>query len=529
MNTHKRQQAMRSRERHVPLALALAPTPAPAPFGTAAASALAAQGVVTAPVCVPGPGQRCEHALVDQSLNALLHDYDQQMRGRFESIEDVLRTLSGFQHERDFSARAQALSRQRLGFELPADWLDNAWSGGLCMASLHAHAMFKTVERCVQSTAGDRAPWLQRLPVQASTLAYLGLHTVDITPCADGRLQGLVPFILRTAPCDSVSVKSYAGALFDIETDVADWTHRELLRLAGAWGDIGQGYLKVAVYHFSSSAPGHQGCAAHGSQDGVAVKAAIDRLHGLCAAIDYTYGQGAAPHVVLIGVDTDLDALRVHLSDAAGQLQAQRFIDGASLYQTTLGLGAKDARRSVADAVASHLHDLGHAPQAPAMRGLAQLAAIWLEANFSQMEYVVAHHQGRYAVIGHDEQFVCAGDTLPQLQLRNQFYYAHLDTVEEGSADLDVALQIFNGLNIRRGLGMPILVHFTYVEQVPGSQQRALERGVRVAHAIEQRFAALQQSRQLFCRVAVSDRESGRWELLGSDAGSGAGNAPAAH
>jgi len=27
-----------------------------------------------------------------------------------------------------------------------------------------------------------------------------GYHTVDISPCADGRLQGLLPFVLRLAP-----------------------------------------------------------------------------------------------------------------------------------------------------------------------------------------------------------------------------------------------------------------------------------------------------------------------------------------
>jgi hypothetical protein len=44
--------------------------------------------------------------------------------------------------------------------------------------------------------------------------------------------------------------------MFDVEGDVADWTHRELDRLAGfiPGGEAGN-YLKIAVYHYSTSNP----------------------------------------------------------------------------------------------------------------------------------------------------------------------------------------------------------------------------------------------------------------------------------
>ena len=165
---------------------------------------------------------------------------------------------------------------------------------------------------------------------------------------ADCRLQGLLPFVLRTAPAPVVWVKAYAGALFDVEHDVADWTQRELERLTGAIeGGERLDYLKVAAYHYSSSAPCDQGCAAHGGHDAAAVAAAIERLHALQVAVDNTYGHGAAPQVLLLGVDTDCDAIRIHLPDASGQLRAERYLDSAALYRATLGLSAAAVQQAL--------------------------------------------------------------------------------------------------------------------------------------------------------------------------------------
>lgn len=476
---------------------------------TTAVSAMpAAPAALPNPACVPGPGRSCRHALTDTDLNAALHAYEQTVRGRFESIEDVLRTLSAWQHERDFVERAQALARQRLDFEWPLAALENAWVAGLDMAALHAHAMFETIRRCVALAPQDGAAWRARLPVQPEQLRACGVHTLDVSPCADGRLQGLLPFVLRTAPHDHVVVKAYAGALFDVELDVQDWTQRELERLTGLIeGGQALDYLKVAVYHFSSSHPQHEGCAAHGSHDARAVAAAIERLHALRAAVDNTFGDGAAPLVMLMGVDTDLDAIRIHLPDARGQVHAERFLDAATLYRETLGLDADTARRCLHEAVAAHARDLGGVlARQPGDDGLVRLAALWLQANLSQIEYVIEHHGGRYAVIGHDEFFVCVGDALPPLQLRNQYYHAHLDTVEEGTADLDVGVKIFTGLNLRRGLALPVLVHFTYSSRVPGARQRAVARGQRVLAAIRARYRHWDERGLLHGRVAVSDR-----------------------
>jgi carboxysome shell carbonic anhydrase len=459
------------------------------------------------PACVLGAGQRCEHVLVDQALNRSLYEYETRIRGRFASIVTTLKTLSAMQHELDFLSQAQRLAQQQLGYTLPEHLLNGAWVAGLDMRALHAYCVFHTFKMCVDAVESDQAPWRDRMALDSAFLLECGYHTVDISPCADGRLQGLLPFIFRLAPSDAVYVKAYAGVMFDIEGDVADWTRRELERLSGAMpGGDESNYLKVAAYHFSTSNPGHEGCAAHGSNDTMATQQALNRLDQLRAAIDNTFGQGAAPDVLLVGVDTDLDAIRVHLPDATGSVNPHRFVDSAQLYRETLGMSVEAARMHIADAVARAEHAGGWAQGSGEMSpGMRALVLRLLEANLSQIEYVIQHHGGRYAVIGHNERFICAGEAMSELQLRNKFYFAHLDTVEEGAADMDVGIKIFTGLNIRNGLAVPVLIHFHYSSRVPGARERAVERCKRVKSAIAARYPTLNEQGLIRCQMAISD------------------------
>ncbi|MFN3750935.1 MAG: carboxysome shell carbonic anhydrase [Thiobacillus sp.] len=460
------------------------------------------------PACVVGPGQRCEHALVDQALNQRLYAYEQQVRGRFTAIVDTLKTVSAFQHEVDFVTRAQRYALDRLGYELPADLLEDAWVAGLNMRALHSYCTFRSFKECIEHADADQAPWRERMALDADFIQGCGYHTVDVSPCADGRLQGLLPFIFRMAPNDNIQVKAYAGAMFDVEGDVADWTHRELERLAGALpGGEAANYLKIAVYHFSTSLPCEQGCAAHGSQDSRAVESALARLNELRAAIENTFGRGAAPEILLVGVDTDIDAIRVHLPDANGDVNPYRYVDTGDLYRETLGLDAAAARAHITAAVARAETADGWAEGEGGMNpGMRRLVLRMLEANLSQIEYVIQHHAGRYAVIGHDEAFICAGEATNYVQMRNKYYYAHLDTVEEGAADMDVGIKIFSGLNIRHGLAVPVLVHFHYSSRVPGARERTVQRCRRVKAAIEARYRQLHEQGLLNCQMAVSDR-----------------------
>jgi carboxysome shell carbonic anhydrase len=448
------------------------------------------------PACVIGPGESCEHALVDEELNRRLYAYEETVRGRFTPIVDTLKTISAFQHELDFESRAQRIALDRLGYELPAKLLEAAWVSGLDLRALHSYCIFRSFKECISNTDADRAPWSDRMMIDAAFISACGYHTVDVSPCADGRLQGLLPFVFRVSPDAPVNVKAYAGVMFDVEDDVADWTRRELLRIA----DNDQGnYLKIAVYHYSSSHPGDQGCAAHGSNDEKATRAAADRLAEMRAAIENTFGIGAAPDTLLVGMDTDTDALRVHLPDNESGNCPKRFVETAKLFNDTLGMSKAAASEEISLAVAEAEAGCGTRP------GMRQFILRLLEANFSQIQYVIQHHAGRYAVIGHNERFICAGEAMSELQLRNKFYFAHLDTVEEGAADMDVGIKIFTGLNISHGLAVPVLVHFHYSSRVPGARERAVLRCKRVCKAIESRYARLHEQGLLHCQIAVSD------------------------
>ena len=458
------------------------------------------------PACVLGAGQRCEHALVDGELNRRLAAYETTVRGRFTAIVDTLKTISAQQHEIDFVARAQRIAQDRLGYELPANTLESAWVAGLDMRALHSYCIFRSFKTCVDEVDVDQAPWRERMVLNAEFLRDCGYHTLDVSPCADGRLQGLLPFVLRLPPNDSVMVKAYAGAMFDVEADMADWAARELDRLAGD-ESLELNYLKLAVYHFSSSHTCTQGCAAHGSNDKQATESALTRLYELRDAVENTYGIGAAPDILLIGIDTDTDSLRIHLPDGNGDVNAYRYVDTAQLYKDTLGLSRDQARARLADAIVQAERMGGWAEgQGEMLPGMRALVLALAEANLSQIEYVIQHHAGRYSVIGHDEELICAGEAMDELQLRNQFYFAHLDTVEEGAADMDVGIKIFTGLNVKNGLAVPVLVHFHYSSRVPGSRERAVARARRVKAAILARYPHLAEQGLLNCQMAVSDR-----------------------
>jgi carboxysome shell carbonic anhydrase len=475
---------------------------------TAAQPAFHAHAERGNPACVIGPGQRCEHGLVDAELNQRLSDYERTVRGRFSGIVDTLKDISALQHGADFAQRAQDLAQTRLGYALPQDLLDDAWVSGLDMKALHTHCIFQSFKNCIDHTDADQAPWLNRMAITPEFLAACGYHTVDITPCSDGRLQGLVPFVFRMAPNRNVYVKAYAGAMFDVEVDMADWAHRELERLTGGIpGGESQNYLKIAVYHFSSSHTHEQGCAFHASNDKQAVESAKQRLDELRVAIERTYGLGAAPAVLLVGLDTDLDALRIHLPDADGDVNPYRYIDTAELYRQTVGLPAEAARAHIAQCLDEAQRMDGWAQGRGVMdEGMRSLVLAMAEANLSQIEYVIHHHQGRYAMLGHDEEFICAGEATHYVQMRNKYYYAHLDTVEEGAPDMDVGIKIFSNLNVRHGLPVPVLVHSYYSSRVPGSRDRALKRAKQVKAAIESRYPALAAGKLLICRMALSDR-----------------------
>jgi carboxysome shell carbonic anhydrase len=426
------------------------------------------------------------HPLVDVRENERLFAYEDRVKQSFDRIKPVLKSISAFQHDADFENQAQRVARAELGFELPEAILADAWVGQLDMKRLFAWCVFETYRRycddfvstdplAVDPGAGDFNGFLQGC----------GFHTLDITPCADGRLAHVIRYVLRL-PQDQVRRKSYAGATFDVEDSIQKWVEVEMLRYREGRPNLADAptrYLKSVVYHYSSVDPEHQGCAAHGSDTALAASEGLKRLEAFREAIENSYCCGASIDLLLIGLDTDTDAIRIHVPDGQGNTDLGRYVDNLALFGETARLSGADARAAIERAVA----DAADGTAA----GMQMFVARLLVNNLSQIAYVRAFHGASYADIGHAERFIGAGIGFEEVQLRNLMYFAYLQTVEEGAKDMDVGVKIFSGLNASHGLPIPVVIRFDYHGKVPGSRDRAAERCRQVARAVKGRYARL--------------------------------------
>jgi carboxysome shell carbonic anhydrase len=453
-----------------------------------------------------------DHPLSRVDEDERLFAHEQGTREAFDRIEPVLRRIAGMRDDADFERRAQAEAEAGLGFRLPERLLQDAWIRSLDVSGLYAHALFETYRRWAEGffTEGPLAASEAEQARFEEWLHECGYHALDLSPCSDGRLAHVIRYVLRL-PVESVRRKSFAGALFDIENGLQRWIRTELGRYrhgVPTGPEAGTRYLKVAVYHFSSRDPAGQGCAAHGSDTDQAMKAAIDRLRDLRATIDNSFCCGEAVELLLVGLDTDTDAVRIHPPAADGLPRPEVRVDAASLFDETRGLSAEGARERIRDRVAAA------EPAAPA--GLQRLVTGLLENNLAQIAYVRRYHDWCYADVGHQERFVAVGRGFEEVQLRNLTYFAYLNTVEEGAPDLDVGVKIFSGLNVRRGLPVPVVVRFDYDGQVPGARERAVEQCRRVEAALRQRYADRVAAGELHTLTAVRELGGATIEVLGS-------------
>jgi carboxysome shell carbonic anhydrase len=465
------------------------------------------------PACSTLPGKPCRHPLADLARNAALAAVEDQVKGRFDAIVPALRHIAAIQHEADFVSRAQTIAVERLDFELPETLLDDAWVSGLDMKQLYAHCVFRGIVSAADRFAAEQQRQQEAALDARNFFLDCGFHAVDVSPCADGRLKGLLPYVLRVPMSDLLTRKSYAGALFDVEANIRHWMETELRRFREGFpvtADAGTRYLKIAVYHTSSSAPRHEGCAAHGSNERDAAEAALTRLNEFRRAIENSFCCGASVDILLLGVDTDTDAIKIHVPDAAGELSLYRFVDNAVVYRDTLGLEPDAGRLAVYDAIQ-------RAPRASGWsggngephEGMRRLIANLLIQNLSQIEYVGERHGGRYPDIGHAERFIVVGDGFEEVQMRNVTYYAHLHTVEEGAADLDVGVKIFTKLNVRHGLPIPVAIHYRYDGNVPGARDRMVAKCRRIKAAIEARYPQLIAKDLLVSAMSVQNKPVG--------------------
>ena len=492
-----------------------APLPSTAPLPTAASAP--SNGQLLRPPAGPFPiagsaplaASRSGglHPLSDGARNAALHAYDARVKAAFDRIVPVLQKLSALQHESDFINQAQAVAQAELGYQLPLPILERAWVTQLDMRTLFAWCVFETYEQT--SAAFYEQDPLGACPGSPAAEAFdafllsCGFHLLDVTPCADGRLAHAIAFALRL-PYSSVRRRPHAGALFDVENTVNRWVKTEHRRYREGRPNSAHEdtrYLKVVLYHFSSRDPAHEGCAAHGSDDAAAAACGLQRLSDFQEAVENSFCCGASVDLLLLGIDTDTDALRVHVPGLDGTTRLDRWLDAEAVYQATRDLSAQQAWQRV-EAIVQEAAASTPDP------GMVKLIARLLANNFSQIDYVRQYHQDcHYADAGHAERFIGVGIGFKEIHLRNLTYFAYMDTVEEGAPDLDVGVKIFRGLNVSRGLPVPVVVRFDYHGTVPGARERAIRHAERVQAAIEERYRDLYSQGLLHALLTVRDQD----------------------
>ena len=446
------------------------------------------------------------HPLSDRVTNAALRSYDLRVKEAFDRIVPLLKQLSALQHEDDFVERAQQLASSCLGYTLPLPILERAWVSQLDMRTLFAWCVFETYEQTSASFfEDDPLDGKAGSPAAEAFDAFLlecGFHLLDVTPCADGRLAHAIAYALRL-PFSSVRRRPHAGALFDVENTVNRWVKTEHRRYREALPNPAHAntrYLKVVLYHFSSLDPSHEGCAAHGSDDALAASCGLARLRDFQKAVENSFCCGASVDLLLVGIDTDTDAIRVHVPGLDGSTNLDRWLDTHDVYAATATLPADEGRKQIASLVEQ-------AAASTPDPGMVRLIARLLEHNLSQIDYVRTYHDGHYSDAGHAERFIGVGIGFKEIHLRNLTYFAYMDTVEEGAPDLDVGIKIFTGLNVSRGLPVPVVARFDYHGQVPGARERAVGHARRVQAAIEARYPELVQQGLLHALLTVRDQD----------------------
>ncbi len=449
------------------------------------------------------PSATAGHPLADPAISSALKQRADAIQAAFSAIEPALKELARRQFDDNFASNAAQYLRERLGVAVPPEFLTVSWAAPLDVRRLYAHCVLATFCRLIERHQDRDLARQFEGESAAELIQRFGFHAIDITPCADGRLSGTLDHILRVPPAVVAFRKSYAGAMFDVEESLRHWETVELRRWREARPNEATGptrFLKIGVYHFSSVDPSHEGCAAHGSDDARAAGGVLERLRQFQQAVQLTHCCEARVATLLVGVDTDTDAIRVHVPDAAGQMSIERFIDNRRLYDLTQGLSREEGKQAIRQQVAD---SIGVATDDAATEGMRWFCGYLLKNNLAQVDAVRQWHGAGYADRGHTEQLIIIGDAVDDVQLRNLAFQAQMDTIEEGAPDLDVGVRILTALHEPGGLAVPVLVHVRFDPRIPAARASAERRAARLRTAAEARFSSLLARGSLLVEAVV--------------------------
>ncbi len=476
-----------------------------------------------APLYVAASG----HPLAEPASSQALRRQAETIGAAFAAIGPVLEHLAPRHFDADFPQQAlQAL--RGIGLDLPLRLFAAHIMAPPDMRFLHARCVIGTFCRLIGQGSGHTAAASTAIGTAmggatgaairtetesaATLIGQWGFHAIDITPCADGRLAGVLDYILRIPPSVVAFRKSYAGALFNITEALRHWETVELRRWREAKPNAATEptrFLKIGVYHFSSADPSHQGCAAHGSDTARAAGALLERLQDFAQGLRNVHG--VTPAILLVGVDTDTDSIRVHVPDSAGAMRIDRFVDSLALHRQTAHLPREAAKEAIRDAVAA---SAGVADSDRASEGMRWFCGYLLKNNIAQVDAVLAHQGGRYQEAGHTEKLIVVGDAVDEVQLRNLAFQAQMETVEEGGADLDTGIKILRHTHEAAGLAVPILVHFRHDPRLPGSAARATYKARRMMAAIIARHKTLSARKKIFVQAALRAADGSGLSIL---------------
>tara|TARA_Y100001968_G_C19431528_1_gene757334 strand:+ start:1457 stop:2986 length:1530 start_codon:yes stop_codon:yes gene_type:complete len=446
------------------------------------------------------------HQLTNKGENKKLYQYETNTKKSFDSIVSTLKEIAYIQHNQDFIKNAQQISQNNLGINLPEHILDKSWLKPLDIRALYAWCVFKQHEKFSDD-------FFKNDPLEGSAesneaknfekfLLDCGFHLLDITPCSDGRLAHTVAYVMRI-PFSAVRRRSHAGALFDIENTVNRWIKTEHKRYREGLPNLASKetrYLKIVTYHFSSVDPLHQGCAAHGSNDDLAAQEGLNKLLAFREAVENSFCCGASVDLMLIGLDTDTDALKIHLNSDEGEISLENTISTLDIYNETITKSKEVAEIEICKIISNYSSE-------NELKGMGKFIYKLIKNNISQIDYVKQFHEGSYEDVGHAERFIGVGIGFKEVHLRNLTYFSHLDTVEEGAPDLDVGIKIFKGLNVSEDLPIPVVIRFDYSGRVPGAKERAIKDCDRVNNAITMRYKNLVDQGLLHTCLSIRDRD----------------------
>lgn len=437
------------------------------------------RGVPSRPTSALSAGGH-KHPFAEPGIAADLDRREADIEQGFARLAETVRNLAPHQFEDGFPARAVA-QLGAMGVEADPAMLEADWMRPLDMSELHARLICRLFAGLVE-TAGDRnADAFDEGEPVADLVQRWGFHAVDITPCADGRLAGLLGAVLRIPLSIVTARKSFAGAMFNVAQNLHEWEEVELTRHRKGIPNTPSAktrYLKVGVYHFSSVDPANDGCAAHCSDDTRAVSALHNRLLEFQTAAQAMHGSGDEIALLMVGLDTDTDAIRVHVPDAAGRMDDTHYLDAAELYAMTRDMPRDAAKDAIRDEVA---RAAGVSPDDIATEGMRWFCGYLLKNNIAQVDAVLRKFGGPYSVSGHAEKLIVIGDAVDDVQMRNLAFQAQMTSVEAGASDLKVGLHI---LGKTTPPNVPVLVLRTFDPDIPGDDRDAAEVALRMRDAV---------------------------------------------